>query len=160
MSAVITIYTILVAGLSVSVLKDREKTKKAFKIAAKALLKNAPNILMIVGIIGIILGILPPESIAKLVGEEAGFTATLLASLIGAITIIPSLISFPLAGTLLENGATITTTAAFITSLVMVGFVTIPLEIKVLGKKFTFLRNGLGLVAALLIAVVMGAILK
>jgi len=37
--------------------------------------------------------------------------------------------------------------------------VTAPLEIKALGKKFTLLRNGLSLLAALLIALTMGVIL-
>ncbi|MGM0397276.1 MAG: permease [Bacillota bacterium] len=159
MSAVITIYSILAVALAASLFKDRKKTRKAFKVALRALMKNAPNILAIVGIIGLILGIFTPETIARLVGEEAGFTATLLAGLIGAVTIIPSLISFPLAGTLIENGATVTTAAAFITSLVMVGFVTMPLEVKALGKKFAVIRNGFGLIAAFVIAIIMGVIL-
>ncbi|MDZ7797973.1 MAG: hypothetical protein U5N56_13480 [Candidatus Marinimicrobia bacterium] len=51
------------------------------------------------------------------------------------------------------------TISAFVTTLVMVGVVTAPLEIKTLGKKFTLLRNGLSFVAALLIAGIMGVLL-
>jgi hypothetical protein len=47
------------------------------------------------------------------------------------------------------------TISAFVTTLVMVGIVTAPMEIKALGKKFTLLRNGLGFIAALIIAVIM-----
>lgn len=68
------------------------------------------------------------------------------------------MIAFPLAGTLLRSGATAMTISAFITTLVMVGVVTAPMEIKALGKKFTMLRNGLGFVAALAIAGIMGVL--
>lgn len=160
MAAVIMIYCFLGIGLILSLIKSREKTKKAFKIAGKALLKSAPSLLAVLGIVGLTLGILTPETISKLVGAEAGLTATLLAAVIGAVTLIPSLVAFPLAGSLLRSGATVMTISAFITTLVMVGIVTAPMEIKSLGKKFTVLRNGLGFIAALAIAAIMGVFLK
>lgn len=110
-------------------------------------------------IVGLILGLLTAEKISSLIGSEAGPLATITAAIIGAITLIPSLVAFPLAGSLLRSGATVMTISAFITTLVMVGFVTAPMEAKTLGKKFTLLRNGLGFVAALLIALAMGVIL-
>jgi len=64
-----------------------------------------------------------------------------------------------LAGSLLRSGATIMTISAFITTLVMVGVVTAPMEIKSLGKRFTLLRNGLSFIGALVIAAIMGVIL-
>ncbi|NCB26287.1 MAG: permease [Bacteroidia bacterium] len=149
----------MAVGLIVSFFKSRGKTMKAFKIAGKAFAKTAPSLLTVLGIVGLTLGILTPETIAKLVGAEAGVMATLIASVLGAITLIPSLVAFPLAGSLLRSGATVMTISAFVTSLVMVGIVTAPMEIKELGKKFTLLRNGLGFLAALLIAVVMGVVL-
>jgi len=155
----IVIYALLAVLLALSIIKDRQKTRQAIMVAVKAIWKMAPGLLAIIGVVGLILGILPPETIEQLVGAEAGFTATATAALIGAITLIPALISFPLAASLLRSGATVATIAAFITTLVMVGFVTAPLEIKALGKKFTLLRNGFSLLAALLIALMMGVIL-
>ena len=155
----IVIYALLAVLLALSIIKDRQKTRQAMMVAVKAIWKMAPGLLAIIGVVGLILGILPPETIEQLVGAEAGFTATATAALIGAITLIPALISFPLAASLLRSGATVATIAAFITTLVMVGFVTAPLEIKALGKKFTLLRNGFSLLAALLIALMMGVIL-
>jgi uncharacterized membrane protein YraQ (UPF0718 family) len=159
MTTIIVIYSLLAICLIWSLLKSRQKTKQSFKVAAKALRKMAPGLLAIVGVVGLILGLLPPETITRLVGEEAGLLATVTAAVLGAITLIPALISFPLAASLLRSGATVTTIAAFITTLVMVGFVTAPMEIKALGKKFTLLRNGLSFVAALIIAGLMGVIL-
>lgn len=159
MATIITIYSFLGICLIASLVKSKEKSKKAFKVAGKALLRMAPSLLTVLGIVGLTLGILPPEKISSLVGAEAGFTATIVAAVLGAVTLIPSLVAFPLAGSLLRSGATIMTISAFITTLVMVGIVTAPMEIKILGKKFTLLRNGLGLLAALIIAGIMGMIL-
>ncbi len=159
MVTIITIYGLLGIGLVASFVKSKDKTKKAFKIAGKVLLKSAPSLLTVLGIVGLTLGILTPETIAKLVGSDAGFAATAFAAIIGAITLIPSLIAFPLAGSLLRSGATIMTISAFVTTLVMVGVVTAPMEIKSLGKKFTLMRNVFGFIAALIIAATMGVLL-
>ncbi len=159
MTTIIVIYGLLAVCLVASLIKSRQKTKKAFLVAGKALLKMGPSLLAIIGIVGLTLGILTPETIEKLVGAEAGFIATVVAAVIGAITLIPSLIAFPLAGSLMRSGATVMTMSVFITTLVMVGVVTAPMEIKALGKKFTLLRNGLGLVAAFAIAGIMGVLL-
>lgn len=159
MATIIIIYGILAVGLIVSLAKSKEKTKIAFKVAKKSLLKTAPSLLAMLGIVGLILGLLTPEKISSLIGAEAGIFATLTAALIGSLTLIPSLVAFPLAGSLLRSGATVMTISAFITTLVMVGIVTFPMEMKVLGKRFTLLRNGLGIIAALLIAFLMGVIL-
>ncbi|MCR3955338.1 MAG: permease [Gudongella sp.] len=159
MGTIIMIYGLLAIFLLISLIKSKEKTKKAFKVAGKGLLKSAPSLLAVLGIVGLTLGILTPETISNMVGAEAGFTATIIAAVLGAITLIPSLVAFPLAGSLLRSGATVTTISAFITTLVMVGIVTAPMEIKTLGKKFTLMRNGLGFLFALLIAGIMGMIL-
>lgn len=159
MTTIATVYGILAFCLVLSLRKNRKKTAQAFQVAGKALWKMAPGLLTIVVVVGLILGMLPPGTISRLVGEEAGPLATATAAVLGAITLIPSLIAFPLAGSLLRSGATITTVAAFITTLVMVGFVTAPLEIDALGRKFTLWRNGLSFIAALIIAAIMGVVL-
>lgn len=159
MLTIITIYGLLGIFLLFSFYKSKKNTLKAFKVAGKALLKSAPSLLAVLGVVGLTLGVLTPETISKLVGAEAGFTATIFAAILGAITLIPSLVAFPLAGSLLRSGATIMTISAFITTLVMVGLVTIPLEIEEFGKKFTLLRNGLGFIFALIIAGIMGVLL-
>lgn len=159
MATIIAIYSLLVICLVASIINSKEKSIKALKVAGKSLLKSAPSLLTVLGIVGLTLGILTPETISTLVGAEAGFTATIVAALLGSITLIPSLVAFPLAGSLLRSGATVITISTFITTLVMVGIVTAPMEIKTLGKKFTLLRNGLGFLTALIIASLMGMIL-
>ncbi len=146
--------------LLVSLLKSRSKTKHSLVLAIKTFFKILPMVLLVILLIGFVLGLLPPATIPNLIGEKAGFSRVVLITLIGAVLHIPSIVSFPLAGSLLLNGASVTSIAAFITSLTMVGFVTLPLEVKVLGKKFAFLRNGFSLLLALGIALLMGFLLS
>ena len=94
-----------------------------------------------------------------MIGEQSGFTGILLTALLGAVLHIPALISFPLAASTLEMGASVTAVAAFITTLTMIGVVTLPLEIREIGRQRALLRNGLSFIGALLISLLMGVIL-
>jgi len=129
------------------------------KIAGKSFFKMLPMILIIILAIGLLLGFVPPDQISRFVGEQSGIGGVVLIGIVGALMHIPALISFPLAASLLESGASITAVAAFITTLTMIGTITLPLEIKELGKKMALLRNGLSFVIAIIIALIMGAIL-
>jgi uncharacterized membrane protein YraQ (UPF0718 family) len=116
-------------------------------------------VLIIILLIGLLLGFVTPASIQNIVGEKTGIVGVLLSTAIGGILFVPSLIAFPLAASLVEEGAALAAVAGFITSLTMIGTLTLPLEIKELGLKLTVIRNGLGLVFAVLIATAMDAIL-
>jgi uncharacterized membrane protein YraQ (UPF0718 family) len=116
-------------------------------------------VLIIVVLIGILLGFVTPRVIEDLVGEESGVAGILTAMVIGALMHIPAIMAFPLASSLLESGAAVGTVAGFITSLTMIGALTFPLEAREMGLKFTVLRNGLGFLFALAIALTMGALL-
>lgn len=117
-------------------------------------------VLLTIWVIGFILAFLPTEVITKTIGEDAGFKGIILAALFGSVVLIQAFIAFPLAGSFLRQGASVTAIAAFVTTLVMVGVVTAPLEAKFFGKKFTFLRNSLSFLFAIIIALLMGVILK
>lgn len=149
-------YSICIISLIVSVIKSPEKTKLALKKAWKAFENILPQFLSVILIIGIMLSILTPEQISSFLGSESGWIGILIATLIGSVTLIPGFVAFPLAAALLKNGAGYMQIAAFISTLMMVGIVTIPIEIKTFGKKATFLRNGLAFIFAFIVALVMG----
>ena len=155
----IVVNTLALAALAVAVVKDKEKGKRALRIALRSFLGMLPMVLVIILLIGLLLGFVPPASIQSIVGEESGILGILISTALGGILFIPSLIAFPLAASLVEEGAALGAVAGLITSLTMIGTLTIPLEVRELGLKFTVLRNGLGLVFAILIALAMGAIL-
>lgn len=83
-----------------------------------------------------------------------------MAGIIGSITLIPGFVAFPLASALLENGAGFMQIAVFISTLMMVGVVTIPLEIKYFGKKAAILRNSLAFLSSFVIAILIGVVLR
>lgn len=156
---VISINAIAIVCLAVSLTKDRAKTTQALRTALRSGASLAPTMLGILVFIGLLLGFVPAATIGRVVGEGSGFTGVFTAGLLGAILHIPALVSFPLGGSLMDAGASATVVAVFITTLTMVGFVTLPMEIRILGKRFALLRNGLSLVAALLIGLLVGAVL-
>ena len=156
---VVFINSAAAAGLLISFYKDRKKTKQALKTALKGTVKMAPAILMLLIMVGILMGFFKPEAISSLLGAQSGFFGIALASAAGAILMIPSLIAFPLTASLVDSGASMAVAAAFITTLTMIGFVTLPIEIREMGKKLTFLRNGISLIMAVTIALIMGAVL-
>jgi uncharacterized membrane protein YraQ (UPF0718 family) len=158
-STVVIINIFAVCCLIVSFFKDSTKTKQSLLVAVKSFLRILPTVLIIIIFIGFLLGFVPPSEISKIIGEQSGFGGVLLVALLGALSHIPALISFPLAASLLESGASITAVAVFITTLTMIGIVTLPLEIKELGKKVALLRNGMSFIIAIIIAFIMGSIL-
>jgi len=145
--------------LLLSLLKSREKTLTALRIAWNALKRLAPGVLAIIAVIGLIVGFVPPSWILSAVGSERGILGAMAAALLGAVLFIPGIIAFPLAASLRSMGAGTTAVAAFITTLTMIGFVFLPLEIKELGRRFTLVRNGLSFLAALVVALLMGLVL-
>jgi len=147
------------ACLFISFLKNKKKTIQCLQVAIKSFIRILPMVFIIIIFIGLLLGFVPQNQISRLIGEQAGFGGVLVVTLLGAALHIPSLISFPLAASLLESGASITSVAAFITSLTMIGVVTLPLEIKMLGKTMSLLRNGISFGIAIIIALIMGVIL-
>ena len=155
----IVINATVIVSLLIAFLKDREKAKKSLKIAGKSFIRMLPMVFIIIIIIGLLLGFVPPDQISEFIGEQSGIGGVLLVGIVGTLMHIPALLSFPLAASLLESGASVTAVAAFITTLTMIGAVTLPLEIKELGKKMALLRNGISFVMAIIIALIMGAIL-
>jgi len=145
--------------LILSLVKNRDKTKAALYVAWNATKRMGPSVLAIVAIIGLIVGFIPPKWIAAGIGGDKGILGVLIAAFLGAILFIPAIIAFPLAKSLLDMGAGVMAMAAFITTLTMIGFVFLPLEIKELGTKFALLRNGLSFIVAMIIAVIMGLVL-
>ena len=155
----IILYVLAIAGLAISFYRDRAKTKMALKKAWKAFENILPQFLSILVLIGLALAILSPETITKLLGTSSGVWGVLAASVIGSITLIPGFVAFPLAAALLKNGAGYMQIAAFVSTLMMVGVVTMPLEIKTFGRRATIIRNVSAFAFSLVAAVVIGAVM-
>ncbi len=154
------IYIVTFGLLVISIRKDKKKSLLALKQAWKSFENILPQFLTIIVIIGIMLAVLSPEVISGLIGEQSGWLGMLIASFVGAICLIPGFVVFPLASSLLKNGAGLMQIAVLISTLMMVGIVTIPLEIKYFGKKAAILRNSLAFVYSFIVAIAIGVVVK
>lgn len=152
----IKIYLTIVILLLISFYKDKNRTKRAIMKAWKALKNILPEIIGVVILVGILLAIFDTDTITKIIGDKSGLIGVFISSIIGAITLIPGFIAFPTAKILLDNGAGYMQIAAFISSLMMVGVVTIPIEIKYFNKKITIYRNIYAFIFSIIVAIIIG----
>lgn len=155
----IGLYLLTLVLLFISLFKSPKKTLLALKKAWKSFENILPLFLSILLIIGIMLAILSPQVISKIMGGQSGILGIMLAALIGSCTVIPGFVTFPLAATLLKSGAGMIQITMLISTSVMVGIITIPIEAKYWGMKPTYIRNSLALVFSFIIAFVMGVLI-
>lgn len=154
------LYGTTIVLLLISFFKDKSKTKKSLKKAWKAFSNILPEILVVISLVGVLLSILNTNTISKIIGSDSGWFGVILSSIIGAITLIPGFVAFPTAAILLDNGAGYMQIGAFISALMMVGIVTIPVETKYFGKKLTILRNVLALIFSFVVAAIIGLVVS
>lgn len=142
-----------------SIAKNREKSKEAM-VKSRGMMKNMiGDIIGIIFMIGLVLTVIPPQTIENVLGSGNTALSTLVAAVVGSITLIPAFVAFPLVGSFVDAGASIVPGVAFLTTLTMVGVVTFPLEKKEFGTRFAVARNLLSFGAAISIAILMGVIL-
>lgn len=154
------LYLLTIILLIISFKSNKGKTISALKKAWKSFENILPQLLEILIIIGILLSILQPETISRLVGAESGWFGMVIASLIGSITLLPGFVAFPLASALLKSGGGFMQIAVFISTLMMVGIVTIPIEVKYFGKKATILRNISAFLFSYIVAIIIGVVVR
>jgi len=146
------------AALLVSFLAGREKTLRAVRIAAKRFVAILPRFIPMLLLVAVVLYLVPERVIARYLGTENLWAGVLFASLLGSVSVMPGFIAFPLCGILLAKGVPYTVLAAFSTTLMTVGVVSAPVEMKYLGLKVTLLRNGVSFLIALIVALAVGLI--
>jgi len=152
------LYGITIVLLLLSFFKDRKKTSMALKKGWKAFDNILPEFLVVILFVGVMLAVLDPQTISKLIGKNSGWVGVILAATVGSITLIPGFVAFPTAALLLQAGAGYMQIGAFISTLMMVGVVTIPVEIKYFGRKMTLLRNFMAFIFSFFVAYVIGKV--
>jgi uncharacterized membrane protein YraQ (UPF0718 family) len=157
-----TFFLYLISGICLiwSYLKNRQKTRMAMKKAFKSFEGILPQFLVVLILVAMVLAVLNTETISLVLGKNSGVWGVLVASLVGAVTLIPGFVAFPAAAALMQGGAGATQIAAFVSSLMMVGVVTLPLEIQYFGKRAAFLRNLFAYVFSLIAAVFVGWVVQ
>lgn len=151
----------VIAGVALlaSLIRDRRKTRAAVVKGLRIFWSILPLLCGVLALVSLTLAAVTPEMLRRaLSGSGPGpFFAALG---IGSIALIPGFIAYPLAGILRQNGASTPVLAAFITSLMMVGVLTLPIEARFFGWKVALQRNGLALVGTFVVAAGMAWVLS
>ncbi|HMA68419.1 MAG TPA: hypothetical protein VKN74_00975 [Candidatus Mcinerneyibacterium sp.] len=149
------LYIVAAIALIISFIKDKNKTFKGIKKGLLKFKKILPKYLMLLVIISIVL-LLSEDFIIKYLSKGNILIGTISSVIIGSITMMPGFIAYPLSGVLLERGVSYIIIGGFVTSLMLVGVVTYPIEKEYFGKKATILRNIFGFIIAIGIAIGIG----
>lgn len=157
---VVIFYALAIGAMAWSYSKDKAKTLQGLKKAWKAFENILPAFAVVLFLIGIILTVISPATVTALLGKNSGFFGMLVAGIIGSITLIPGFIAFPLAKAVLDMGAGIQQVAVFVSTLMMVGIVTAPLERQYFNTKAMVLRNGLSFFFSFAVAYVLGQVMS
>jgi uncharacterized membrane protein YraQ (UPF0718 family) len=142
-------------ALIVSFIVNRKKTLSGIKMGLKMFFNMLPPFISVLVGVALVLALLPKETLTRLLGEGSGILGFATAALLGAVALIPGFISYPLSAVLLKNGVSYPVVSVFITTLMMVGIVSLPLEKKYFGWRVALTRNGLCFLGALVIGALM-----
>ena len=121
------------------------------------------------GMLPIITGIIMLVSLANAMVPRSFYSSVLtgnnfidpfITALIGSISAGTPAVSYIISGELLKQGISLIAVTAFLLAWVTVGTIQMPAEGLALGKRFTILRNLSSYVLAIIIAVIIGTLLK
>jgi uncharacterized membrane protein YraQ (UPF0718 family) len=142
--------------VTVSFIKDRKKTFKAIKKGINRMMIILFPLLAVLIIVSFVLYFIPEKTITEYLTGGNKYTGTLIALLLGSISVMPGFIAFPLSGILKDNGVLFMIIAAFTTSLMMVGIISFPVEKKYFGTKVALLRNIISFLTAAIVSIAAG----
>lgn len=149
------LYLVTAILVVISFVADKDKTRKGMIVGIKKFRKILPNYLKLLILVAVIL-YFSEQLIAEYLGQDNWFWGLLTGLSLGSVTMMPGFIAYPLAGVLIEKGVSYMVVASFVTTLMMVGILTYPIEKEYLGKTATLIRNGAGLVVAVIISLAIG----
>jgi uncharacterized membrane protein YraQ (UPF0718 family) len=156
---IILLVLVLVLYVVYFIRGDKGKLKDASKKSAKLFIQNSIRLFAIFVIIALLDKFLSPQAVSQFLLKFRGFTGIIIGALTGAVMMSPAATSYPIGQYLLAHNASYSLVAAFLFTWVGIGVVALPLEFKFLGKKFALIRNSFTFIAAILIALLVGALL-
>lgn len=138
---------------------NTEKIKKSLKKSIKIFIQNSVRIFLIFLIIGMLQSFLSKDSVGNFLLKFQGIKGVILGELTGSIMMGPVASGYPIAKYLFDNGAEVSLISAFLLSWVLIGFVSVSIEFKELGKRFALVRNIITLISIIIISMIMGIVL-
>lgn len=127
--------------------------KQAIQKSAKGLWKSFPLILGTILLVSLISALIPKSFYTKIFVKNI-FLDSFVGSIAGSISTGTPITSYIFGGELLKQGVSLIAVSAFLVAWVTVGVIQLPAESAILGKKFTFLRNGTAFILAIIVAII------
>lgn len=142
---------VILALLLASFVADRKATGKALTVGYKSFKNVAAMFAAVFLLLGLFQVFVSTELIQQLMGKGAGEFAPLIGALLGGIAAGPPVAIYPVSQFLAQHQAALAAIAALMTAWVSVGTVSLPAEMKILGRRFALSRWVLALVFSILI---------
>ncbi|MCU0722628.1 MAG: permease [Planctomycetes bacterium] len=113
---------------------------RGLKVALGLSRQMVPILVCALVVAGMMQVLIPRELIGRWVGTESGMRGILIGSAAGAFAPGGPYVNLPIAAGLLQSGAGIGTMIAFLTSWSVIAIHRMPMEVGILGWKFTLVR--------------------
>jgi uncharacterized membrane protein YraQ (UPF0718 family) len=153
---ILLIITIIV--VLISFVLDYRKTILGLKKGYSMFMNIVFPFMKVLILVSIVLSIVSKNMIVAWLGGSSGVYGFIIAALVGSVSLIPGFIAFPLGSILLRMGVSYQVIAVFITTLMMVGIVTLPLEAKYFGWKTALMRNAFSFIGAVIVGIGIGVL--
>ena len=131
-----------IAFLFIGFQKGADLPVLGLKAAGAMLLQMVPLLIFAFIIAGMIPLLIPEGIISRWIGAESGFRGILIGTIAGALMPGGPYVSLPLVAGFMRVGASIGTMVAFITGWSLLAFARLPMELGIMGWKFTLIRLG------------------
>ncbi len=137
--------TVIMAGLAILALlygysKGEGQHITGLKLSWKMIIEILPLLFFAFILAGMVQVLLPQAQINRWIGDESGLRGILIGTIAGGMTPGGPYVSLPLAAGLLKTGAGWGTMVAYITAWSLWAVARMPMEIGIMGWKFTFVR--------------------
>jgi uncharacterized membrane protein YraQ (UPF0718 family) len=137
--------TIIMAVLAIVLLavgysKGEGQHVQGLRSGVKMIVEILPLLMFAFIVAGMVQILLPQELLSRWIGEESGLKGIFIGTVAGGLTPGGPYVSLPLVAGLLKAGAGIGTVVAFLTAWSLWAVARLPMELGILGWKFTFVR--------------------
>ena len=131
---------VLAIGLTVWVYTRGGDVTGPLKGAGIQVLTMVPLLRFAMVLAGMVQQVVPQSAISGWLGQESGWRGIMIGTVVGGFMPGGPFVSLPIAAGLMRVGAGVGTMVAMITGWSLLAFMRLPLEVSIMGWKFTLIR--------------------
>ena len=136
----VVMFVLALALFIIALLQGEGRHITGLKSAWTFTIQILPLLIFALIVAGLVQVLIPRDLISTWVGDESGFRGTRIGSVAGARTPGGPYVSLPIAAGLLKTGASIPTMVAFVTGWALMSVARLPLEVGIMGWRFTIIH--------------------